>query len=441
MTYKPFLLALSLFASADSHANLELTLKTHRTMKPPKGVIKLTEEPREVRQTVRVTLGTDYVMADDGETTVIHDFAKRRVFTIDQKKKRLDDVSLFATVGGRVVELDNRIFLGQVAANSKVGQEHFALPLAEHELSLHRSDMPASKLDAKTTGGEYRHSWNHKELMAWSVETHAVTPLERDAFVRFVRHRFGGHPEVLATLQRIDGIPKRLRISKPAWGETTRIDVSEVRNTPDAPYPPIEAKEVIDDAEMAAVVAVVHAATPESRKETRDAIVAEAVRAAEANQLLAAYLGFLEVSLMTDEPPPVEFIAYRDRFETDADTRAFLDIEPKSEEEAKAAVATLGRLQLVAQRKAYVAGIMRANHQQNLGDHEAAFRNYRSALKANPLLTGVWKDYGQLLLHRYQADEAWHCWDTARKIAPQHPLMNDIDELEARLLQQNPGYF
>ena len=37
--------------------------------------------------------------------------------------------------------------------------------------------------------------------------------------------------------------------------------------------------------------------------------------------------------------------------------------------------------------------------------------------------------------------EAWRCYETARRIAPEHSMLKGVNETEARLLREHPEFF
>lgn len=63
------------------------------------------------------------------------------------------------------------------------------------------------------------------------------------------------------------------------------------------------------------------------------------------------------------------------------------------------------------------------------------------ALAANPRLVGAYKTLGDLFMSSCQAARAWRCWDLARSLSLDHPVLNDVFELEERLGKECPAYF
>lgn len=400
------------------------------------------EPPRDEKATVRVILGPGYARTESEKDATVYDFTARRVLRLDRKTEELSNDSLYATVGGRRYELDNRAFLSGVMQGAGVKNEATSLTRSEHELSMRHPENKEPKIASKTAKGEQRFSHGRSELMAWSSETIAAEPAERDAFIRFFRLKYGGHPDAVAALQKVNGIPKRIRITTGMVRETTRIEIADVQRTPDAPYAPLEGKEAAADGELAPAIAAVRTSTPESRAAKQEALLAAAVRAAGEQRYLAAILGFLEINLMTGRDLPPEFEANRAAIVADPDVRTLLtNLNPESEDAATKSLDALTRLQLAAPGKAYVTGIFKANIAGRLGRREDAFRDYQIALLANPLITGVWKDLGEHLFEAYNPYDAWRCWDIARMLAPGHPLLAEVNALEERLLKEFPEYF
>lgn len=411
-------------AAVAARADVELTLRT------TKGKATSTEHLTLARTWFRID-------RDDGVAT--YDFAARRIIRVDKAKHQLWNDSLFADVDGRDHELENRTFLGGALDAGGVKDNPMSLTLAEHQLSMRRDSARAAGIEPHGEHGGTRYLWNGKELMAWSSELVPVKAAERDRFVSFVRYQIGGHPAILADLQRLDGIPKWLSYS-PQLGEPTRIDVLATAQKPDAPppAPAPDAKEALEEPQMAAA----RGATPESRDAAVAALIREASAAAESKKFLQALLGFVETNLMSGRPLPPEFFPYKEAITADGDARAFLAaMNPLSEDAAKVAVQKLAQLQLAAGPKAYVVSIFRADVEMKLGDMDAATRDFRTALAKNALITGVWKDLGDVLTQTYRPYDAWRCYETARRIAPEHSMLKEVAKTEAKLLREHPEYF
>jgi hypothetical protein len=295
----------------------------------------------------------------------------------------------------------------------------------------------------KSAGRERDYIWQGKELFAYSTELVPVPANSRDLYILYLRYTVGGHPKIFDDLKKLDGIPKWVRYTDPAYGNTQSLDIVETSETPDAPYvlPALE-KGTLKDPNAAVAAAAVLASTPASRAAAAEKILVAANAASDGGRQLEAILGYLEGNLMTGEALPPDFMQRRDIITRDANANAlFGALRAQNEEQARANIATLKGLASLAGDKAYVVGIFRANMERNLGDAETAAGLFVAALTKNPFITGVWKDLGDSLNTGYDDADTWRCYAIARMIAPTHPLLADIARKEAMLEKEHPEYF
>jgi hypothetical protein len=432
------------FAPFLAQANTELTVKSERSTFPVKGLktVKGEEKPAPT-QTIHLVIGTRWIQWDDGRNRGVYDFAKHIVVNVDPEAHRLVEESLYAAVSGRDAELENRMLLGSAVEAAKVEDNPMSPTLVEHQLSLRRDDKRASGIERKSADGEQRYFWHDKELFAYSTKLVPLGNADRNLYIRYIRYTVGGHPEVLDDLQKLDGIPKWLRYRDPGTGTAVRLEVTESKTIPDAPYvlPALE-KAPMKNPGAAAAAAVVAASTPELRAAFAARILTTANEAADAGKPLQAMLGYIERQLMIDGEMPPDFHKRSEAILGDGNVKALLAaVQANSETQARDDVATLTRLSSLAGEKAYVIGIFRANMESQLGNRETAIGLFVAALTKNPFITGVWKDLGDNLDTGYDAADTWRCYETARIIAPGHRMISDIARGEAAMADKYPGFF
>ncbi len=436
--------ALLVFAPLLARANTELTLKSERSSVPVKGMQTLNGEKHPpADQTIHLTLGSRWIEWADGISRGVYDFARHVIIGVDPQTHRLVELSMYAAFSGRDAELENRMMLGGALEAGKVENNPMSPTLAEHQLSLRRDAKRASGIERKSDDGEQRYLWQGKELFAYSTKLVPLTAAERDLFIRYLRYTVGGHPEILDDLQKLDGIPKWIRYSDPAFGTALRLEVLESRKTPDADYvlPPLE-KTPMKNPGAAAAAARVASSTPESRAAFTARILAAANEAADMGRPLQAMLGYIELQLMIGGEMPPDFKKRAEGITHDGNVRALLSVfQAANEAQARANVATLKGLAALAGDKAYVLGIFQANMETALGNREAAISLFVAALTKNPFITGVWKDLGDSLDTGYDAADTWRCYETARIIAPEHKLLAGIAQGEAAMTREHPEYF
>jgi len=436
--------ALLVFAPLLARANTELTVKSERSSVPVKGLqTQAGEKQPPANQTIHLTLGTRWIEWADGSNRGVYDFARRVIISVDPQTHRLVEVSMYAAFSGRDAELENRMMIGGAFEAGKVENNPMSPTLAEHQLSLRRDAKRASGIERKSSDGEQRYLWQGKELFAYSTKLVPLAAPDRDLYIRYLRYTVGGHPEILDDLQKLDGIPKWVRYSDPAFGTALRLEVLESRKTPDTDYvlPPLE-KTPMKNPGAAAAAARVASSTPESRAAFAARILAAANEAADMGRPFQAMLGYIELQLMSGGEMPPDFNKRAESITRDGNVRALVGaFQAASEVQARANIATLQGLAAVAGDKAYVLGIFRANMESSLGNREAATSLFVAALTQNPFITGVWKDLGDSLDTGYDAVDTWRCYETARIIAPRHKLLDGIARGEAEMVKEHPEYF
>ena len=437
------LTAALLIAPLVAEANVELTVKSDHTTFAVKGVQTTDDKNPPSSKTIHLTLGTHWVQWDSGTDRGVYDFAKRIVITVDPQAHRLVEDSLYAVVSSRAAELENRRMMSNSVASAQPEDSPLLPTLAEHELALRGDTQRASGIERKGGDGEQRYLWGKKELFAYSTKLLPLPPADRDLYIRYVRYTVGGHPEILADLQKLDGIPKWLRYRDPANGNAQQLAVLESRRAPDGPYslPALE-KATLKNPAAAAAAAAVAASTPDSRAIAVARILTQANEAADAGKPLQAMLGYLERRLMIDGEMPPDFTKRAEVIVRDENVRALLGaFQAENEIQAKACIATLVGLAHLAGDKAYVVGIFRANMEIRLGNAETATGLLVAALTKNPFITGVWKDLGDSLDTGFDSADTWRCYEIARLIAPAHGLLAEIALREAALAKEHPEYF
>jgi hypothetical protein len=432
------LLVLPSFAAA----NVELTARSTSSTVAVKDVEQIKGIGKPETRDVHLTLGGRWFQWDDGNTRGVYDFGRRVAVFVDSEKKRLNEQSLYALLTGRLMELDNRLTLGKTL-EAAGGPQANVLPatMAEHQLAVRAEGAGPSGIERTSAAGERRYVWQKKELLAYSTELVPLPPAARDLYLQYVRYTIGAHPDILADLQTLDGAPKWLRRTDPGFGSVERFEIVAAKETPDRPYTlPAMEKMSLQNPEAAAAAAVVVASTAQSRADAASRLMAAANAAAEGGNPLEAILGYLEHNLTTGAPLGDDFKRHREAILADENVKALVGaLGPGSPEAAKAAISVLTRLAPLAGPKAYVLGIFRANAET--GHREAAVALFTAALKANPFLTGVWKDLGDALDTGYDAADTWRCYELARIIAPMHNLLTDVARREAALTKAHPEFF
>ncbi|WP_163869003.1 tetratricopeptide repeat protein [Myxococcus eversor] len=438
----------------------------------PKGA-----EPVPARnRTMQVRLERDWLRYREASgTDVLLDFARRRRIVLDEAARTYREESLFATVGFRHMELANRELGRSVIAAGKGDTAELEPVMVEHHLSA-LDKSRGRTIDSETPwsgglrgffrsviGGSTRSDISvvserghtvfataaGRRLFSFSDEGTDAPPEQVRQFVQFLRYVYQGHPLVLERLASGDRIPRdihyfaRQPFESPAHEVSLRVHAVDV--VPDVALPLIGLRRVLrpheDSPVNASIERVLLGEVPDNQ-EVVTRRMAEAKQSLQAGRGLEGTLALMELSLETDVSPS-ELGALLQQ-ETDVHVRRLreaLTQPPRNEAEARAVVATYVELRGPAGNKAHVLNTFQASTHRALQEDEEARGLLLDAIEVNPFLAGAYKDLGDIYLSEYATGDAWMCWEAARKLAPDHRLLKDVNEWEATLVADHPEYF
>ena len=188
---------------------------------------------------------------------------------------------------------------------------------------------------------------------------------------------------------------------------------------------------------------------------TREDAVDFANRAVGTKHYLDALLALIEYGLQSGEQPAAELGKHMAEFRSDAQCRLYLTAVHQpipSKEGARKCLASCESIDRGSLQKGYMIDLQRADLLAQLSrggvKTDAQIKEFKTAeqlfikvLGANPFLAGAYHDLGQLYFDGFAHEKAWMCFDTARRLYPDHPLMKDITALERRYERDFPDLF
>jgi tetratricopeptide (TPR) repeat protein len=116
-------------------------------------------------------------------------------------------------------------------------------------------------------------------------------------------------------------------------------------------------------------------------------------------------------------------------------------LEPRDQASAQKSLQILSELHNQSGSAGYMLDVFQGNILLGLRDGKAGAEHLLAALSINPYLLGAWKDLGGHYYQSFQTDKAWDCWDAARRVNPQHPMLLRINEIERQLRTTFPEFF
>ncbi|NTW51694.1 MAG: hypothetical protein HGB22_03820 [Chlorobiaceae bacterium] len=428
---------------------MQLCIDTHFT---PVGESR--NLPPDSRETLEVTLADNYTSVESTQENEIVDFSLRRRFQIDNESKTYVEYSLYSTVGFRILELQNRQKMHQLfnkmfepgtpqAAQFPSG-EHGAID-DEHNLSI---CIPGTSRNIVMTekGDERIYTNENHQLARWRINGVAVNAADAQRFVKFIRFRVGGHPEILKRVAEEKIIPDKMVFTMHDMLSlcSRTLVITNIHTTDSASYnlaayskrkvsPSANKLEfILDQAESRSPKAI--EADKSAKRKAIDTVLQK-------GKIFDRLLGSLELALM-GEPlqafPDSQLLLMKTEPSITKFTKA---MGAKTRDELKMAVQTLVDLRSQAYTKSYLLKLFEASYRLRLVELDTAKNLFLEVLQSNPSLAGAYNDLGGLLYMRYDTPGAWRCWDIARRIAPQFPLSDKVNKLETSLVESFPEYF
>jgi hypothetical protein len=428
-------------------AGLELKIAIHQTTDP--SVEGSKAKHAETDSELRVTAGKTLLRIDDGAERALaaYDFDKHRVWMRSTNGKSFTDISLFAPLGFRVAELQNRMMMGTILSEAGAKDMEFQSP----EIIEHLFSLPAKKTPGKPERAETDDTVTYRigsNLLAeWTKQGTRIDNENAHVWTRFLRYQVQGHPKILAALAAEASVPQILTIVQYdiAMVITTRLETVACEVIPDPETLGIETEAVIEgdgSKRLYAILRKVMSTSSNVFEKAAAEVLASAEKDLEAGAWFEAFLGFMEYSLQTGGEQWTARVKDRAGWKEDPDIRLLGEhMEPRDEQEAEAGIAVYKKLRGRTKKHDHVLMIFEANNRARLGKSKEAVDHFLGALDKNPYITGVYKDLGDVYFGGYQTVDAWRCYDTGRRICPGHRIFESLNKYEQRLMADYPEYF
>ncbi|MEJ2201321.1 MAG: hypothetical protein P8X63_09970 [Desulfuromonadaceae bacterium] len=436
---------LSFCCAGQASANLEFFINVHQ-VKERQGEDKAISK-EESDYVLSVVIGDGYFSYTSEGVNYIYDFIDKRVFTVDLAGKKFSDDSLFANIGFRTYEFQNRLMLGGALAAGGVEDNPMLPVLSEHLFSLQQKDKK-SELSQTSNDNSLAFSAAGKALLSYNTQGVEVSRKEKEMFIKFLRYVYGGHPQILKQLSSDNIIPESIQIHRyNIFTEHNILSLSGIKTTPTTTFtldgysPDVLAGDTDPFSEFLSEIQ--HSKTINLDKHL-ESLLSRAKSYFNSGNYIDTMLCYLEYTLASSRPLPTVYEKQRDLLNQDGNViklLATLGLRPNNKEEGEDFLHKLQELEKKTKHQSHVLKIFQANAQSDLGNFQKAKELFYEALKVSPHITGAYKDLGGIYFNEYDAVLAWRCWDVARKISPTNKMLIQINEFESSLLKGYPEFF
>ncbi|MBS0630519.1 MAG: hypothetical protein JSS11_01290 [Verrucomicrobia bacterium] len=426
-----------------ARADLTLVFEQRLVKSDPQGMQQVKGAAQAGESTTRLTvqLAQDWCSSEDGELIQQIDFKNRRCLLLNRQTKTYTDTALLAKIGFLSAEFRNRLM--QAGLFEKMGMKDNPMDpvLMEHLFSIRGPNTVPLK--GKTARGTQSWTHNGKPLFSCSTDGFKLSAEETALLVRFLRHEFGLHPDILDACRKAGRVPTGIEIYRYNMGvDHYSLKLVKSERTP-AGLVRADLKAGATEETEGGLTAIVHEATAMDEADYRarcEKLKSDALAQREQGKTMDAMLLLLEYGLSCDKMAE-EIESLKDAIQHDADCQHLMaSINPHTKEGAEEAVKELAALEGKAQAGRRMITVFRANILTNLGKGNEAQTFLIAALKENPAQVGAWKDLGDIYYNSYEMDEAWSCWETALKLLPSAKMLEGVKTLEKDLIKTYPEF-
>jgi len=402
------------------------------------------------RYQIALFLEEDEIELASRELSAKWDFSKDMVAIKKGETGRPEHGPLFATVSSRVLEFEQEKAVlaagGSETPTASAGQNRQIF--LEHSFSI--SDGGKADIAEVQEKGHILYSYDGSPLCKISTGGVEADEWTLERFVMFLRHSYGGHPQVLQEVKRRGRIPQEISIWRYSGNKkivTLRIKsggVNAFARMAEGPQ-----KEGVGDGgagaggldELSAIEKTISNWGSEDYEHSVRKMKDKLKEALESNKNLEAFALALGISIAEGEMPE-QTEEIRRAISGDGHVQVLLaSLSPQSQAEGLKAIGDIKKLQSRISGGKAPLGVILANLYSMVGNQTEAIDTMIEALREEPALAGAWKDLGDDYYEIMDTQAAWRCYNISRKLNPHNPAAKDIEALEKGIRAQYPDFF
>lgn len=395
-----------------------------------------------VKQNVTYVLGPTLFQVDDGDEIKIYDFKRKKVLSLRKNNKTYEEDSLYAIPAFRELEMQNRQVLNQVLSKAKATSNTFSSFDSACELGIKVPGLSEDGDISVKEEGQKLH-FEHQGKPVAEVEFSDRLPPQNELMTeKVIVYNTNLHPFIRDQILARKKMIKRLSYSYNSGGRQNSIDMVLLKQSNGRQgvmdltgYK----REFAQSSPLYAIQRKVFS-SPDLRLLNSQEACGMASNFARQQKMVDAFLALIEFSLETGSQGDQETQAIMSSTLSDPTVQLISqNLEPQNEKSAQESLKLLSSLKDQRFEKDYVVDVFKGNIAASLG--RDGTKTLISALEKNPKLTGVYKDLGDMFYFRYETPTAWDCWEIAKTIKPDHPMLQPIKEIEQQLEKTHPEYF
>lgn len=401
-------------------------------------------EPKKTTDEILIGLGDTYFYVTEGKARTVYDLLAKRVLHLDLTEKRCESLSLYADLGFRTSEFQNRLGLSEFFESSGVQFERERMKPVDLEtlFSIEMPGSPPSRVEHTEEAGVHRFTAEGRTLTTCTYASAEVPDPFLGTFAKYLAHECHLHPKVRREIAGSRKTPQSLEFSWRDPPETGRVRLELKKASKGERIVPEIPKgfERAPGGPLDEVLQGIERKPPAVPPMGREDFVRLANESLEKGNRLQALLGLLEFAMQTGAEGEVASDLKKaiEQARDDATARAYMEALSADPARGIQALDSISRGGLA---RSHLLDVAKANHLVSLGRTAEAEELFLKALRANPYLAAAYNDLGQAYFAGFDAASAWKCWDAARRLAPGHASLRSVTDFERRLEKDLPDFF
>jgi len=414
----------------------------------------------DLQTSLSLFIGRDFIEYQNSNNKTLINFSQKRKFIFDKDGKQIADNSLYAEAAYRIMESANRFGLNQMMKAAKIKTyKADDIVLIEHLFSItskNKSPIKINKTDYEIVYLSDRDDY----LVTTSTKLKAkLKKHEIKQLVKFLRYDYGIHPVILADFEKRSVLPEKIKIKFYEINQVREIEITVLNHHNE-----------IEDLSRLSQTAISNAGSENNKfanlflraqllsqndiENYQETILKKAVKAAENKKFLEAMLNFFSYANLVSENAglPPEFFRFKSDIARDSDVKELVAaINPTSfSKDPQKMLNILNRAEKKAGGGAALLLIYKANNlissskslPKNIIEKEEKPQElFYRALSQNPFLANAWIDLGKIFHSNYNSFDAWQCYDIAKKLSPNHKMLEQIYKTEQQIELYHPEFF
>ena len=400
------------------------------------------KENKESRHIVHIGTGRFSVSTED--YTKIYDFKKLHMITLNKQEKTFSVNSLYSIPAFKSSEKKNRERLSKViaAANIDCADDPFDVEML---FGMADKNTPTSgNIVQKKSGGFYRFIYKGEEAAAFEQKGFAIPKKYKSSFEKYILYEQSLHPLIRKNLLDKRIAPKTLQYQNKDLVITKKIYKlvdTKLSNGEYFSIPQNYQQKFNHNKDLNIILSRSADKSKMPKPEDYQKTIKEFLSR---KNHLDAFLTVNEYGWHYGITPDVVdfFKLVIGNAPENSDIRKLLGaLRAKSKEEFEAAIKLMESISATKPDKNYVLDVMIGNNYVSIGQTGKGRKHMLRALAGNPFMASALKDLGDMFYREWYIADAWVCWDKARTINPDLPLLARVNKYEASLRERYPEYF